>query len=100
MGNELNQFNEFWNKIVDEVGKNETTKGTVGRAHPVVFGRWEVWLGDGGETLHYRTVDEALENEHEVSKDQFMVQFITELQRKDDRNQWLGLYRQFHDQLE
>jgi hypothetical protein len=96
---QLDQFNEFWSRIVDEVNEGEGTKATEGRAHPVVFGKWEVWFTGNGETLHYRGVGEALENEHEVSKEEFMVQYLTELQRADDRNQWMGLYRQFKDQL-
>ncbi|MCI1915037.1 MAG: hypothetical protein LKJ05_04825 [Bifidobacteriaceae bacterium] len=96
---QLDQFNAFWSGIVDDVRAGEGAKASEGRAHPVVFGKWEVWFAGDDETLHYRGVDEALENEHEVSKEEFLVQYLTELQRNDDRNQWMGLYRQFKEQL-
>lgn len=94
MGKQLDQFEEFWGGIVDEI---DNTK-VVDRAHPVVFGKWEVWLSDGNETLHYRSVNEALESEHEVTKDQMMIHFIKD-RNPEERNRWIDLYCSFKKDL-
>jgi hypothetical protein len=94
MGKQLDQFEEFWGGIVDEI----TNTRVKDRVHPVVFGKWEVWLRDDNETLHYRNVNEALESEHEVTKDQMMIHFIKD-RNPEERNRWIDLYCKFKDEL-
>jgi hypothetical protein len=95
MGVQLDQFENFWNGIVDEIRSSKTRD----RVHPVVFDRWEVWLSDNDEVLHYRSTDEALETEHQVTKDQMMIHFIKDVSSEAERRRWLELYCEFKKEL-
>lgn len=95
MGKQLDQFEGFWTGIVDEIHSSKS-KAYV---HPVMFDRWEVWLSDNDETLHYRRTDEALEAEHQVTKDQMMIHFIKDVSSEAERRRWLELYCQFKKEL-